>query len=390
MFKELDHTPLDSIMLANYEWPDFKAAHQNAINTTIGVMVDPDTGNIWRPQSVTRARENALAQINSNQQFGYQPMRGNSEFIAEANKFVFNESADDIFSYQTLGGTGALSLISETLLYLMADSPKLILDPGWPNHDVIFRNFEIQSYEHIDANGNYNHGQLLQRTNEAPEGSAMLLQVSGYNGDGVDRSEAEWDELIEQAKSKKFVLILDAAYLGLVKDLLADTYPIRKAKEAGVLTFASISFSKNMGLYNERLGAMLIINSKQALGEEQSQNLDSVVNKIIRRTVSSVPLLVSAAAADTLQDKSFYSELTKARESLLEKRAKLVSIVGDKFAVIGKGSGLFTKLYDNGFSDAQYKKLREQGILTLKNSRLNIGGIKFDQVEKLGLALRDL
>jgi len=392
MFKQLEHTPLDSIMLANYEWSEFKAAHDNAINTTIGVMVDPETGDIWRPRSVTHAREQALQQINDAKQFGYQPMHGNSQFLDEVVKFVFGQDTDDVFGYQTSGGTGALALISEVLPHLLpAQKPQLTFDAGWPNHDVIFgKNFNLKTYPHIDANGNYNHQELLSLVDKAPEASALLCQVSGYNGDGVDRTESEWNEIIDHAKAKNLVLILDAAYLGLVKPINDDTYVIRYAREKGLPTFISVSFSKNMGLYNERLGALLVVNAKAELGDEQAANLDSVVNKVIRRTVSSLPLLVSTAATITLQDKVFLEELNVARQGLMKKRRQLTEIVGDKFPIAAKGSGLFAKLYEDGFSDEQYQKLREQGILVLQNSRLNIGGIKFDQVEKLGLALRDL
>lgn len=388
----LENTPLDSIMLANYEWPEFKAVHENAINTTIGVMVNPETGGIWRPQSVTSARQQALDQINETKQFGYQPMHGNDDFLFETVKFVFGREADDIFNYQTLGGTGALSLASEVLSHLLpGQKPQLIFDSGWPNHNVIFGNsYELKTYSHIDESGNYNHSELIGLIDEAPQESGLLLQVCGYNGDGVDRSNSEWDEILNAAKSKNLFVVLDAAYLGLVNGIDQDYYAIRAAKDLGVMAFVSVSFSKNMGLYSERLGALMLINAKSNLGQEQAGNLDSVVNKIIRRTVSSVPLLVSAGAAITLQDKVFINELDEARKALNSKRKQLSEILADKFPVVSKGSGLFTKLYRDGFSDEQYQSLRNKGVLCLQNSRINIGGIKFDQVEKLGLALRDL
>ena len=40
-FNELPPTTVDQIMIANAQWPAFLAEHPDAVNTTIGVLIDP-------------------------------------------------------------------------------------------------------------------------------------------------------------------------------------------------------------------------------------------------------------------------------------------------------------------------------------------------------------
>jgi aspartate/tyrosine/aromatic aminotransferase len=399
-FAHLEDTKVDQIMLANARWPSFLNEHKDAINSTIGVLVDHETLHPWRPSTVVAARQTALSEIDQKETYGYLTQHGFNDYLDQAVRFALGDSlakqTEDVLRYESLGGTGALSLAKDTLatLFKIESESKIpvLLDSGWPNHPAIFTEpFSITTYPHIYSDtGLYNHEAFMSALRSMPSGSLLILQSCAYNDDGSERTRKEWDEIITTAISKQAVLLLDSAYLGLANGLEVDRYPIQQAIKSELLTFVSLSFSKNMGLYNERLGALLIVNARKILGVAQARNLDQLVMRIVRRTISSQPLLSAYAATKVLLNPLYYQELATARQLLNANR----SIVGEALKArtphVLVGKGLFTKLFQAGFSAKQVSYLESSGVLVLSSSRLNLGGMSRIQADRLARVLTEL
>jgi aromatic-amino-acid transaminase len=387
----------DPIMAANQAWPAFAQAHPDAVNTTIGVLVDPVSGNPWRPQTVTACRLNAFERTAATEAFGYQTPTGHVGFLTEASKLAFGESASyadgELVALQTAGGTGALSLADEILQELVpADSDgriPLVLDAGWPNHQAIFRKpYAITTYEHSDPmTRTYNHAAALDAFDGAPEGSVFLLQSCGYNDDGNDRTPQQWQDILTIAEQKQAIVLFDSAYLGLAQGFEHDRSPIEESVRRELFTFVTFSASKNMGLYGERLGALFVANAEMHLGPGQTPRLGQLAARCVRRTESSLPTEVAMAAAEALSQQAYYAELSEARERLASNRAVFGEIVADVLPAVTEGHGLFTKLLTDGFTQPQLDVLRGEGIHVLPNSRINLGGLQPAKVERVGLAV---
>ncbi len=397
-FNELPPTTVDQIMVANAQWPNFVAEHPGAVNTTIGVLIDPTWQRPWQPETVQNARKNALSDALDAGAFGYQGQAGYADFLATSGELVFGldaylKSSGDILAYQTSGGTGALSLAKDMLEKLICRDEggqiPLVLDSGWPNHPAIFSEpFTVTGYDHMhEETGEYNHQAALDAFGSAPKNAVFLLQTCGYNDDGMDRTPEQWDEILEVAQAKEATILLDSAYMGLVAGYEDERYPIEQSVERGLLTLVSFSASKNMGLYNERLGALFIANAKPNVGDEQFPRLNQLAARSIRRTVSNPPLTVAKAAAVALQQESYWRELEQARIRLGENRGIFAEIVKDELPAVGKGGGLFTKVSPFGFNSEQQRVLAEAGVFALPNSRINLGGLHADQVERVGIAV---
>src|SRR5665213_122470 len=138
-FNELPPTSVDQIMVANIEWPAFLAEHPDAVNTTIGVLIDPKSNSPWQPNSVKQAREQALHDVLGAGAFGYQTQTGYAAFLAAAGEQVFGQetylnNADELLAYQSPGGTGALSLAKDILDTLVQRDSSghipMVLDAG--------------------------------------------------------------------------------------------------------------------------------------------------------------------------------------------------------------------------------------------------------------------
>ncbi len=134
----------------------------------------------------------------------------------------------------------------------------------------------------------------------------------------------------------------------------------------------SSSFSKNFGLYGERVGLLSMANS--------SPNILSHLRALIRSSYSNPPLHGARLVATILQTPELKSlwmqELAAMRERLGKMRKSL----------LGKpGRGLF---YMTGLTTQQIESLRrEKGIYLLENGRLNLAGLNENNVDLVAQAL---
>ncbi len=382
-----------------------QAEHNDPINTTVGELRHPVTGEVWRPTAIEHAYPRALEQIMQNREYGYQTQAGNPRFLQSLAKFVLREDLyeamqDRMVAVQAAGGTGALRLAG-SVLHKFIDAgdeaqPSLILDDGWANHRNVFgSDFSIRTYEHLKPEIRYyNHQEYMKLLEESPDSSAVLVQASGYNDDGVDRRPEQWDEVLEMVSSRDFPLIIDAAYVGLANGIAEDSYVLRQSAAKGILTLACVSASKNMGLYGERIGALYILNAAKRVSVEQQARLQQAAQREVRGTSSSQPRLGALAVALVLDSEAYTYEYVTELESMRQKLVARREALSDElyvgradFSHIWSGRGLFTRLVQAGFTADQRTYLKTQGILALPNSRLNIGGIKAEHIPRVGQAV---
>lgn len=398
-FAELPPLTPDPIMAAVAGAPEYMAEHPNGVDTTVGVLLDPRTGKPWRAQSVRQAVGAAQLAVETADRFGYQTPKGHPGFLEQTEGLLLSGEADtiapELLSYQTLGGTHALSTASEVLQQLTPGGTRrsLAYDAGWPNYPAIFgRDFDAKTYPHIDpSTGDYNHQGAMETFASLENGSVLVLQVGGYNDDGLGRTDAQWKEIFDLAQQKELTVVLDTAYLGLADGLEADSYPVREAISRGLFTIACLSMSKIMGMYSDRLGSMHIANADQHLSGEQVGRLNQHTTSIIRRTVSNAPFIPPEAARQALDPailgEQYRRELEESRLSLMRTRAALAEIVGDRVPSVERGRGLFTKILSDGWSLTQIAFLKDHDVYPLPSSRVNVGGVPLGRVEQVGAAI---
>lgn len=149
---------------------------------------------------------------------------------------------------------------------------------------------------------------------------------------------------------------------------------LQKVPEALVAS----SFSKNMGLYGERVGALLLVaESVQAAAAAFSQ-----VKRIIRTVYSNPPKHGGALARMVLDDAElrelWLQEVEAMRARIAGNRQRLVDGLaarktGMDFSFIVRQKGMFSY---SGLSDAQVEFLREQkAIYMVKGGRINVAGL---------------
>ena len=77
---------------------------------------------------------------------------------------------------------------------------------------------------------------------------------------GVDLNDEQWKSVIESAVKNKWIPFLDFAYRrSLATALVRDRACLEKFAESGIDFLVASSFSKNLALYNERVGAITVV-----------------------------------------------------------------------------------------------------------------------------------
>jgi aspartate aminotransferase, cytoplasmic len=266
------------------------AAKGPKANLVVGAYRD-DQGKPY-PLRVVRKAEQRLLDMNPD--YEYLPIAGYQAFIDEATKMIYGDSVEShqIVGVQTLSGTGAVSLGAKLLthIYDCETTPIYLSNPTWPNHYAILQAAgwkNIRTYSYYDpATVSLDFEGMKKDTQEAPEGSIFLLHQCAHNPTGVDPTHAQWEEIAELMMAKKHQVFFDSAYQGYASGSLdEDAFAARLFAKKGIQFILAQSFSKNMGLYNERTGTLSVV----VKDKTKRADVRSVLEALIREQYSSPP-----------------------------------------------------------------------------------------------------
>lgn len=367
--------------------------HENKVNLGIGSYQDGQ----GKPAvfSCVKEAEKILLDQNLNKQ--YPPIDGNPNFNNVITQLLFGEASQnysngEIFTMQTVGGTGALRIGSEFL----ARNRKMSIyvpDPTWPNHRPVFKyaEMEIHSYPYyhrvahdLDFDG------MCSSINRVPSPGIILFHACCHNPTGIDPTVEQWQELSQLLKKKKLLPFFDVAYQGLGLGVEEDVYPIRLFLEQGHEMLIASSCSKNFGLYGERVGALTIVTQSPKI----AQRVLSQCKQIVRSSYSMPPLhggrIVTTVLQSSKLTEEWKQELASMRKRIKTMRHELV--VGLENAGVKKDvkffetqKGIFSY---TGLTPSQVQKLREDyGIYTAAHGRINIAGLNDKNIQYVVSAL---
>lgn len=215
-----------------------------------------------------------------------------------------------VVSVQTLSGTGALRLLFE-FLHETYDLSKTVLfsKQSWYNHQDLSKSSgytDVQTYTYFDPKKkNLHFANMMKDLESAPNGSILVLNVCGHNPTGVDPSREQWKRIGEIAVEKQFFCIFDMAYAGFLSgDPEEDAWSVRYFERLGIELGYAQSFSKNLGIYDERCGSLGIVckNSRVV------PNIDDHLNCIVRKAYLVPPNHGSKIVTRILKDQTLRKE----------------------------------------------------------------------------------
>jgi aspartate/tyrosine/aromatic aminotransferase len=351
------------------------------INLSSGVFVD-ETGTTPVLASVTEAERRILAAGRSKL---YRPIDGEASFRDAVRDLVFTPEHEVVRSgrvavSQTPGGTGGLRVAADFIRQTGGSGTIWMSQPTWPNHPQLFSaaGFQIREYPYTDPTGRrIDEDALLAALGEASPGDVVLLHGSCHNPTGVDPSAGLWRKIGDLVEDRRLLPLVDFAYQGFGDGLREDADWMDGLLRPGLELLVSTSYSKSFALYNERVGAMVLVAGSAA----QAAAAQSHVRFAIRCNYSNPPSHGGDIVATILGDPELRAgwevELAGMRSRIKENRAALVEAItargipGD-WAPIAAQRGMFALL---GLSLDQVARLREEhAVYVVGRGRINVAG----------------
>lgn len=386
-FQTLDLLPDDPI----FSIPALCAADTRVdkVDLSLGVYHD-ENGRLTVLQCIRQAEEILFKQQLDKK---YQSIDGNPEFVKQTLRLIFGESAplNEIYGAQTIGGTGALRLAAEFLKDSVG-SEIFIPEPTWSNHKLIFSHahFTLNNYNYFDAETRtLDFESICDAIQKMPAKSCLLLQACCHNPTGVDPSLAQWQELSRLILKQQIFPIFDFAYQGFGQDLDKDAAAIRLFHSQGHNLAVAYSFSKNLGLYGERVGLLALSEPNKIL----RSHITSHIKQLIRSNYSTPPLHGSRLATTVLSSPdlraTWFEEIATMRTRISYMRKALMDGLngeGSSYSFLGKQQGLFSFC---GLSPSQVTYLQKEfAIYMPSNGRINIANLNPHNIEYVVKALQ--
>jgi aspartate aminotransferase len=316
----------------------------------------------------------------------YVAAAGRAEFNEAVEALVLGDSraargARRVRTAQTPGGCGALRVGAELIRAAAPKATVHVSDPTWGNHVPLLGSsgLALERYPYYDASRReLCFDAMLERLTRAAPGDVVLVHACCHNPTGADLSTGQWERLARLLVERRLTPFLDLAYQGFGSDLEGDAAAIRTVVDSVPEALIAVSYSKNLGLYRERVGAIITV----AENERRADAVQSHVLQIARSIYSMPPDHGAAIAACIFADpplrQLWVEELAAMRNRISAMRALLAShlraVTGDgTFDFLERQRGMFSLL---GVSGEAVESLRtKHHIYMLGDSRMNLAGI---------------
>jgi aspartate aminotransferase len=364
------------------------------VDLGIGVYRD-SSGNTPVLDCVRRAEQEIVAAQTTKSYVGG---LGREEFNTHVEVLALGEqhsarAARRVRTIQTPGGCGALRLGAELIKAATPAAKVLVGNPTWGNHIPLLgaSGLTLEHYPYYDpAEHELLFDQMLGRLERAASGDVVLLHGCCHNPTGVDPTPAQWRALVDCLLRRRLVPFVDLAYQGLGDDLLADVASTRLIFQEVPEALLAVSFSKNLGLYRDRVGALIVLSKTP----DHAETVQTHTMQIARGIYSMPPDHGAAIAARIMSDeelsRAWNRELISMRGRITGMRSLLArhlhEVTGsDAFDFIKTQRGMFSLL---GITSEAVVRLREQHhIYMTPDGRINLAGLNPDNVGYVSRAI---
>jgi aspartate/tyrosine/aromatic aminotransferase len=393
MFEHISPAPPDPILGIGEAFK--KDPNPAKINLSVGVYKDAQ-GNTPVLHCVKEAEKRLL---DSEKTKNYLSIEGIAEYGKQVRELLFGAEHEIVVSQraataQTPGGTGSLRVVADFLKKQAPQAKVWISKPTWANHPAIFQTagFAVETYSYIDAAGKaLDFAGLLGGLNQIAPGDIVLLHACCHNPTGIDPTAAQWKQIADVIYERGGFPLIDFAYQGFGDGLQQDAAGLREFARPGKELAVCSSFSKNFGLYNERVGALTFVAQNASAAEAALSH----IRVAIRTNYSNPPQHGAAVVAAILSDAKlrgqWEQELADMRNRINSMRSLFVDTMKQKapqhdFSFLRTQKGMFSF---SGLSPMQVDELKtKHGIyVVVSGGRINVAGMTPDNMNQLCTAI---
>ena len=386
-FDALSAAPPDAILGLTEAFN--RDANPNKMNLTVGVYKDDD-GNTPILRCV-KAAERRLVEDETTK--GYLPIDGHADYRDATRRLVFGDHvpADRVAVFQSPGGTGGLRVAASFVADQLAAGGRLTVhlpNPTWANHNSIFaaEGLPVSTYRYLAADRRQlDFDAMIEDLSNVAAGDAVVLHACCHNPTGVDPTPEMWTRIAQTVARTGALPILDFAYQGFGRGVEADRAAITTMLASCDEAIVCNSFSKNFGLYSERVGGVSFVAASSAAADV----VRTQVKRLVRCNYSNPPRHGAAVVATILNDAELRSmwieELDHMRTRIDGLRNHFVDtmaeIGGPDYGFLRTQTGMFSY---SGLSPMQVDRLKtEHGIYIVGSGRINVAGMRQSHMRPL-------
>lgn len=393
MFEKVTAAPADPILGLTDTFRN--DPRTDKINLGVGIYKD-EAGHTPVLRSVKKAEARLVEeQITKN----YLSIEGLAAYANVVQTLLFGENAAIINEQrartaQAPGGTGALRIAGEFIQRQLGLSTVWISNPTWANHKAVFAASGLETKEYSYYNPetkDLDFEAMVLDLQQAKAGDVVLLHGCCHNPTGIDPTKEQWQQLAKMSAEQGWLPLFDFAYQGFGEGIEQDAYGLRVFAEHNRELLIASSFSKNFGMYNERVGAFTLVADNAKIATTSF----SQVKSIIRAIYSNPPAHGADVIATIASDKALYTdwvaELTEMRERIQEMRTLFVEKLASRgvnqdFSFIARQNGMFSF---SGLNKSQVARLKDEfGIYIVGTGRISVAGITKNNIDALCDAIK--
>ncbi|WP_025822633.1 amino acid aminotransferase [Shewanella marina] len=395
IFTAISQAPADPILGLT---DTFKAdPRADKINLGVGIYKD-EAGNTPVLRSVKEAEAILLEHETTKNYLGIEGVQAYNDAVqvllfGEQSEIISNKRAK---TAQAPGGTGSLRVAAEFVMCNTDTRTIWVSNPTWANHHNIFETagLTVKEYRYYrPQQHDLDFDAMLTDLEAAQIGDLVLLHGCCHNPTGIDLNAQQWQAIAELCVAKQLVPLFDFAYQGFGDGVEEDALGLRTVAALVPELIIANSFSKNFGLYNERIGAVTVV----AAANEQAERAFSQVKRTIRANYSNPPahgaMIVSTILATPELKAMWLAELTEMRERIAKMRVLFVDTlaangVKQDFDFIRHQAGMFSF---SGLTKAQVDLLRdEHAIYIVGSGRISVAGMTATNVPVICRAIAQI
>ncbi|QDU86924.1 Aspartate aminotransferase [Pirellulimonas nuda] len=392
MFQSVVSAPPDPILGLT---DAFKAdPRADKINLGVGVYQD-EAGRTPVLPAVVEASRRVVERSDTK---NYLPIPGDPAYGLAVQQLAWGEGHEVVESGRaatshTPGGTGALRVVGDFLHQNLPSTTLWLTTPTWANHPAIFAAAGVptKTFPYFDPQANaLDLPAMLAAIKKMPAGDAILLHGCCHNPTGIDPTADQWKQIADAVYAAGVLPVLDFAYQGFGDGLSEDAAGLREFTRPSAELVACSSYSKNFGLYRERVGAATFV----AGDAGRCAVVQSQVKRAIRANYSNPPAFGAALVTTILGDpklrKQWEGELAEMRGRINGMRKLLVDKLAEHrapgdFGFIAHQRGMFSF---SGLTEPQVAKLKsEHAIYMVGSGRMNVAGVTPANVDRLCAAV---
>lgn len=394
-YSQFEMAPIDPIVGLNEVFA--KDDFPQKVIVGVGAYRD-DLGKPYVLPSVKKAEK---IMLDEGLDMEYAGIAGEPKFIDLALKFVYGNDSkplteNRVHGIQSLSGTGGLRVYGE--LMKKHGYKKIYLpDPTWGNHIPIFKNsgLDVQKYRYYDsATSTLDFDNMMKDIKSMPEGSIILLHACAHNPTGMDPSIEQWKEMSDTIKQCNLVPFFDCAYQGFASgNADTDAAAVRIFVDDGHLISMVQSFSKNFGLYGQRVGALSVVGAD----EEEAKRVVSQMKTVVRPMYSNPPRHGARIITTILEDPNLTAEWYDECKAMADRINLMRTLLKEKLAEAGSAKnwdhvtnqiGMFAY---SGLNKDQVMEMREKHhVYCTADGRISMAGVTSANVDYIANAIHDV